>query len=121
MKWGVISRITTYRQDAMALGFPPNTFDAVIQAEIWEHVPEPRKVIEEGMRVLKPGGYLITTTPIGHHHFDPMHMGPVDGGWDEATLKELLKPWEGQVKRFETIAEEGAEPSCYLVVLEKPR
>lgn len=121
LKWGVVDKVTTYCQDALDLKFPPSTFDAVVQAEIWEHVPDTKTVIEEGLRVLKPGGYLIATTPIGHAHWDPMHMGPVDGGWDDATLKEVLKPWEGQVKRFETIAEEGAEPSCYLVVLEKPR
>lgn len=118
-KWKVEKKITAVKGDARALAFPDNNFDAVVQGEIWEHVPEPRKVIEEGLRVLKPGGYLIATTPIGHSHWDPMHMGPVEGGWDDTTLRELLEPWEGQVKRLETIAEKGTEPSYYLVVLEK--
>ena len=135
-KWGVSDQIKTVQGEAEDLSIldayfipqglvvPPSEgqdqFDAVVQGEIWEHVPDTRKVIEEGLKVLKPGGYLIATTPIGRQHWDPMHMGPVGGGWDDATIRELLKPWENMIHRLDMIAEEGTDPSCYLVVLKKP-
>ncbi len=40
------------------------SFDAVINTQVLEHVPEPRKVIAEFFRVLKPGGRLYITLPL---------------------------------------------------------
>jgi SAM-dependent methyltransferase len=40
------------------------SFDAVINTQVLEHVPEPRKVISEFFRVLKPGGRLYITLPL---------------------------------------------------------
>lgn len=42
--------------DAMDLPYFSNTFDVVICAHIYEHVPEPRRLMDEIHRVLKPGG-----------------------------------------------------------------
>ena len=117
-KWGVLPKVTTHCEDAASLGFPDNTFDAVIQGELWEHVPDVERVISEGLRVLRPGGYLIATTPIAHHHWDPMHVRE----FDDDSIKGLLAkffPVRVEVKKLEKIAEGEAEPSCYLVVLEK--
>lgn len=48
---------------AEALTFPDNFFDIVFANEVIEHVEDDRKVIEEVMRVLKPGGLFIQFTP----------------------------------------------------------
>ena len=40
-----------------------NSFDIVHLAHLIEHTPDPDIVIKETYRVLKPGGYLILTTP----------------------------------------------------------
>jgi ubiquinone/menaquinone biosynthesis C-methylase UbiE len=42
--------------DAMSLHFVDDAFDAVICSQVYEHVPDPRKMMEEIFRVLKPGG-----------------------------------------------------------------
>lgn len=112
-KWGVAGQINTKQGDATQLPYPDNSFDGVIQGEIWEHIPDPRKVIDEGLRVLKPGGYLVASTPIEGSHWDPMHLR----GFDDQSIAELLKPYK--VKRLDKIAEGEGEPSCYLVVIEK--
>ena len=98
---------------------PDGTFSSVWAGEILEHVTDPSRIISEAMRVLKVGGKLIMTTPVGHSHYDPFHVGPREGGWDEASMKELLKPWASQVVKMEQIAESGTNPSCYLIVLQK--
>lgn len=49
--------------DVYALPFRPNTFDCIIAAEIIEHVADPRLFIDQLLKVLRPGGKLIVTTP----------------------------------------------------------
>jgi len=50
------------------------TFDTVVSTEVLEHVPDPLKALREMYRVLKPGGYLILSTPM----YWPRHEVPYD-------------------------------------------
>lgn len=43
--------------------FPDQYFDVITAAEFLEHLPEPRLVLAEIARLLRPGGLLWTTTP----------------------------------------------------------
>lgn len=59
--------------DAMELPFPDNSFDIVICAHVYEHVPDPAQLFQEVFRVLKPKGlcYLAAVHswwPIEPHH-----------------------------------------------------
>jgi ubiquinone/menaquinone biosynthesis C-methylase UbiE len=49
--------------DALELPYDDGTFDCVIASEILEHVPADGRVIDELIRVLKPGGRLAVTVP----------------------------------------------------------
>jgi len=49
--------------DAFELPFANGTWDCIIASEIIEHVPNPKAFVEELLRVLKPGGKLIISTP----------------------------------------------------------
>lgn len=49
--------------DAFRLPFATGVFDCIIASEIIEHVPHPAEFVHELMRVLKPGGKLILSTP----------------------------------------------------------
>lgn len=46
--------------DAMALPFPDNRFDAAIMALVLVFVPDPRKGVDEMVRVVGPGGIVAT-------------------------------------------------------------
>jgi SAM-dependent methyltransferase len=56
------------------LPFLPETFDAVAIQAVLEHVPYPRKVVDEIYRVLKPGGYVYAEIPF----LQAFHAGPGD-------------------------------------------
>lgn len=47
-------------------------FDCVLCTEVLEHIPEPERAIKEFSRILKRGGTLILTAPLG----SGIHMAP---------------------------------------------
>jgi SAM-dependent methyltransferase len=48
--------------DAQANPFPDQSFDVVMARHMLYHVPEIDKAVAEAARVLRPGGYFLTTT-----------------------------------------------------------
>ena len=63
-KKGVLGRSELSVGDVRSLHYPDDTFDGVIAVEVLEHIPDPEAGLLESMRVLKPGGYLITALPV---------------------------------------------------------
>lgn len=49
--------------DQAPLPYPEASFDVVTCSEVVEHVENPRRLMREAWRVLKPGGVLVMTTP----------------------------------------------------------
>lgn len=49
--------------DATNLPFDNESFDVVTMFDVIEHVPDDRKAISEALRVLKPKGFLLISTP----------------------------------------------------------
>jgi SAM-dependent methyltransferase len=43
--------------------YPPDYFDCVVCNNIWEHVPDPLRLLDRVAKSLKPDGYLIVSTP----------------------------------------------------------
>lgn len=62
--------------DAAALPLRAAAFDAALCGEVLEHVPDPRAVLAEIARVLRPGATLLATVPF----LFPIHADPHDYG-----------------------------------------
>lgn len=60
-----------------ALPFLNNTFDCILLSEVVEHLETPQKSIREAVRVLRPGGRLLVTTP-NYRSFWPIMEWAVD-------------------------------------------
>ena len=48
---------------ADSIPFPPQSFDLILAFELIEHLPKPSLFNDEVLRLLRPGGILVLTTP----------------------------------------------------------
>lgn len=59
--------------DLFSQKFPDEEFDAIMMNHVIEHVPDPKKLLEECRRILKKDGMLVALTPNahsrGHKHY----------------------------------------------------
>lgn len=69
-------RVTYVRGDALDLPFRDGSFDAVFALEVIEHVRDERRLLAEAVRVLRPGGRLIISTPSATVHIWPKRIQP---------------------------------------------
>ncbi len=60
--------------DAEHLPFENNSIEALVSESVLEHVPNPKAMTNEMIRVLKPGGYAYISVPFIH----PFHASPDD-------------------------------------------
>jgi len=100
--------------DGATIPLADKSVESALATEVFEHCPEPEKVMREAFRVLKPGGLLFLTVPF----LWPLHCVPYDeyrytpfalqrhlqnsgfteirlqplGGWD-ASVAQLLGLW----------------------------
>ena len=65
------------------LPFRNQVIGSIMNIAVLEHVPEPRDVIAEAFRVLKPGAYIFTVIPFNQ----PFHASPHD--YQRYTLKGI--------------------------------
>ena len=75
---------------------PERHFDVVVSQEVIAHVPDQPRYVERAAQVLKPGGYLIVTTPNPFVHFridwKPIPPGHIEQWLSLGALKQLLRP-----------------------------
>lgn len=73
------------RGDAMSLPFRDCTIDVIICAQVYEHVPDDRRLFEEIYRVLVPGGVAFFSGPNWLFPIEPHYFLPF--------LHWLPRPW----------------------------
>jgi SAM-dependent methyltransferase len=79
-----------YTGDVWDIEEKPETFDAILCTEVFEHIPFPIETVKEFSRLLKPRGRLILTAPSNSlRHMDPYFFYPgFTDRWFETILKE---------------------------------
>lgn len=66
-------------EDVQHLTFPDSSFDLCTSTEVFEHVADDAAGFAELRRVLRPGGYLVFTVPLGGHAATLERTALVDG------------------------------------------
>ena len=62
--------LTFFRAEANdPLPFPANTFDVACSFNTFEHIPDPKSVFQDLIRLVKPGGWIYL-------HFGPLYASP---------------------------------------------
>lgn len=90
--------------DLFALDLPRGAFDAVVSQEVLEHVEDQPRYLEIAAEALRPGGFLVITTPnrwVQTRRSPAEHeawgLQPIEKWVDRRQLRRLLEP------RFETL------------------
>jgi len=106
-------------------GYPDASFDAISLIELLEHLREPRSLLAECRRILRPGGVVMATTPNGASwtaramgaHWDVFSLRGMGGHvsfFNSGSLRLLAERAGFEVARLETrqvrIAEKGQVP-----------
>jgi SAM-dependent methyltransferase len=93
-----------YVSDAADIDVPDGSIDVVLCTEVLEHVPEPIAVLHEIGRILKPGGRLFLTVPLGSGlHQEPYHFY---GGYTPHFFDRFLR--EAGFERWHVEAKGGS-------------
>jgi SAM-dependent methyltransferase len=100
------TQIDILRGDAMLMPLPDRSVDAVICAQVYEHVPNDVQLFREIYRVLKPGGMLFFSGPNWLFPIEPHYFLPF--------LHWLPPQWAGRYLRLMGMGDEYYERSRSL-------
>ena len=100
--------------DITQIPIPAQSLDAILCTEVFEHVPQPMEVLAEFSRLLKPGGKLLLTTPLGCWiHMEPYHYY---GGYTPYWFEHWM-PKNGF--RVDSIVPQGGPGRVVAIALER--
>ena len=108
-----------YVGDITAIAAPDGAFDFILCTEVFEHIPRPDLAVKEFSRLLRSGGELAITAPLGSGiHMPPYHFyGGFSPHWYEYFLPavglhvESIRPNGGFFKLY------GQESRRFLTML----
>jgi SAM-dependent methyltransferase len=74
--------------DACALPLPDGSLDAIVMTDVFHHIPDVRRFLQEAERCVRPGGKVVMVepwrTPWSEWVYTRLHAEPFvpQGGWD---------------------------------------
>lgn len=83
--------------------FPDNSFDVVFSSTVLEHTDDPWRVLEEAIRVLRPGGYLQFVFPNYGSFFEGHYAIPWIPYLNKSLARLYLRLWRRDPSFIDTI------------------
>ncbi len=116
---GFPAAVLLLRGDAQCLAVGSSSFDAVLCNAALPHFPDRQGALREMARVLRPGGVLVVSHPIGRDAVNRLHQAAGGAvGEDRVPPAGHLGAWLRDVGLTETCRTD--EPEFYLVAGRKP-
>lgn len=116
--------------DGVSLPFEDDAFDAVGAFNVLEHVDEPEAFIAELVRVIKPGGHLVISSPnflrvLGFRDYHPRMRGILNKWQNAKRILQILTqirnaPEEVRFERMDPIVKEPFTPDDDAIVVTNP-
>jgi SAM-dependent methyltransferase len=111
-----------YQSDITAIPVADGSFDAVVCTEVLEHVPHPVEALKEMARILRPGGHLFLTAPLGSNlHQEPYHFY---GGYTPHWYRRFLPENGFEIESMEAnegfFSFFGQEAQRFVLILRGP-
>ncbi len=108
-----------YQSDITAIPVPDGSVDVILCTEVLEHVPEPIRAVHELARILRKGGRLLLSAPLGSFlHQEPYHFyGGFTPYWYHRFLPEAgleISSLEANRGFFSLFAQEALRFSAYV-------
>lgn len=75
--------------DLQNICFEDSQFDVFFSGDVFEHVPDLHKALEEIHRVLRPGGLLVSSFPFVPSRIDTIHKARLK---DDGVIEYLMEP-----------------------------
>jgi len=128
--------LNVVRTNALAaLPFADASFDAVVMLDVLEHLSEPRALLSEVRRVLRPGGAVVIMVPAGPElwsYWDEMHghqrrytkhsLAKVFGdGWRRIALEYSFSWMYPVVWSFRHVMQRRRRPDAHSDFIKLPR
>ena len=63
VKHAVSQGLKVYQGDVFSQNYANNSYDAIFSSHVLEHVPDPKALMKESLRILKSGGIFVAVTP----------------------------------------------------------
>jgi SAM-dependent methyltransferase len=89
--WQRVSDVPTLQAEGENLPFETGAFDIVLSDNVVDHARDPRRILEEIARVLKPGGLLYFTVHVHHPLYDL--SSNLYGAWHALGLPGEVTPF----------------------------
>lgn len=87
--------------DCRKTPFKDNAFDYISAGQIIEHLEKPEELIKEAIRILKPNGYLVLSTPFEEKENEMRGGGTHLWSYTIKDIEGLLKSYgETEVEKF---------------------
>jgi len=103
--------VSVVQQEPFRLPFPDDAFDFVILWQVLEHVfgdPQKQRLLDECVRVMKPGGHILVETP--------NQWFPFDHHDNKLPLVHWVLPMKGREWATHLVRGEKYHPSEYLTL-----
>jgi SAM-dependent methyltransferase len=81
----------------LAAKYPPASFDYVVSAHNFEHLPDPIRFLQGCTKILKPGGVVSMVVPDRRVCFDYFRPSSTTADWLDAYFQERTRPTPAQV------------------------